>query len=64
MKYTAPMVTDFGNAVDVIRGCGGWGCEGWQLDNSSYCKQTVTYSDGHTETHCVDCNPYGETGDC
>ncbi|MCU5518413.1 hypothetical protein OCF62_28390 [Bacillus wiedmannii] len=33
-KYMSPTIIEFGKAVDSIQGCGGWGSEGWTLDDS------------------------------
>ena len=52
-KYYAPTVVEFGNATELVKGCGGWGCE-VGLDNFSYCM------DGG---YCHDCIA-GESGDC
>ncbi|MGK0536938.1 hypothetical protein [Bacillus sp. 'calajunan'] len=34
-KYISPTIVEFGNASDLIKGCGGWGCELW-MHNHSY----------------------------
>jgi hypothetical protein len=33
-KYLRPSVVEFGNASELIQGCGGWGLEGVTLDDS------------------------------
>ncbi|WP_460266605.1 hypothetical protein, partial [Bacillus luti] len=52
-KYVAPEVVEFGNASDIVKGCGGWGCEVY-LRNWSYRMQGGK---------CVDAYK-GEAGDC
>ncbi|WP_172442941.1 hypothetical protein [Bacillus thuringiensis] len=52
-KYVTPTIVEFGNATDVVKGCGGWGCE-TGLNNYSY----------HQEgDYCRDTIP-GESGQC
>ncbi len=51
--YVAPTIVEFGNAKDVVKGCGGWGCEA-KLNNYSY----------HViGPKCIDIYP-GESGEC
>ncbi|MGK0537020.1 hypothetical protein [Bacillus sp. 'calajunan'] len=52
-KYVSPTIVEFGNASDVVKGCGGWGCEVW-LNNYSYTNETGI---------CRDNTP-GESGEC
>lgn len=33
-KYACPTVVEFGEASKLIQGCGGWGAEGWSLDDA------------------------------
>lgn len=53
-KYTKPTIVEFGNAVDLTKGCGGWGCEVY-MNNQSYCDT------GHS---CYDCYPGQEKYTC
>ncbi|WZX99289.1 hypothetical protein NSQ26_08040 [Bacillus sp. FSL W7-1360] len=52
-RYSAPTIVEFGNASDIVKGCGGWGCEVW-LRNWSYRMQGG---------RCVDVYK-GESGEC
>jgi hypothetical protein len=51
--YVQPSAVEYGNAAELIKGCGGWGCEVY-LNNMSYCNQGGM---------CYDCHP-GEWTDC
>jgi hypothetical protein len=51
--YAKPSLVEYGHAEDLIKGCGGWGCESG-FTNASYC---------NTSGQCYDCYP-GETGRC
>lgn len=35
-NYVRPSVVNFGEAVDLIQGCGGWGTEGITFNSASY----------------------------
>lgn len=48
--YTRPSVIEFGNALTTIRGCGGWGTEGFKLDDSDRQYRVVSTSTGK---HCI-----------
>ncbi|MCU5718701.1 hypothetical protein OCB69_27000 [Bacillus cereus] len=50
--YMSPTIIEFGKAVDTIQGCGGWGSEGWTLDDSDRQYRLVTNKDG-SKKHCI-----------
>ncbi|WP_286925399.1 MULTISPECIES: lasso RiPP family leader peptide-containing protein [Lysinibacillus] len=52
-RYSAPIIVEFGNAAELVKGCGGWGCEIW-FNNFSYRMEGGK---------CVDIYP-GESGYC
>ncbi|WP_176519362.1 hypothetical protein [Bacillus toyonensis] len=51
--YVAPTIVEFGKAIDVVKGCGGWGCESGFTNHSYH-----VVSDGCRDTY------WGESGLC